>query len=99
MANLAVGYEKGGFSGRLSVQYQEKSLFTVGSRAELDGFTDDLIRWDLALSQQFGGGLSVFLNANNLSNHPERAFLGIEVLPTNEQIFGWTMDLGVKYKF
>ena len=70
MANVSVGYEKGGFSGRLSVQYLEKSLFTVGNRAELDGFTDDSIRWDLALSQRFSQGLNVFLNANNLSNHP-----------------------------
>ncbi|MCH8962686.1 MAG: TonB-dependent receptor, partial [Bacteroidetes bacterium] len=65
VANVSVGYEKGGFSGRLSVQYLEKSLFTVGSRAELDGFTDDSVRWDLALSQRFSRGLSVFLNANN----------------------------------
>lgn len=99
VANASLGYEKGGFSGRISFQYQDQALVFVGSRPELDGYTDDLRRWDLSVSQKLASGLDVILTVNNLTNNPERAFLGIETLPTNEQIFGWSMDLGVKYKF
>lgn len=99
VANVSLGYEKGGFSGRISFQYQDQALVFVGSRPELDGYTDDLRRWDLSVSQELASGLDVILTVNNLTNNPERAFLGIETLPTNEQIFGWSMDLGVKYKF
>ncbi|MGA7305573.1 MAG: TonB-dependent receptor, partial [Rhodothermales bacterium] len=99
VANASIGYEKGGFSGRISFQYQDQALVFVGSRPELDGYTDDSRRWDLSVSQEVASGLDVILTVNNLTNNPERAFLGIETLPTNEQIFGWSMDLGVKYKF
>jgi TonB-dependent receptor len=99
VANISLGYEKGGFSGRVSFQYQDEALFFVGSRRELDGYIDDLKRWDISVSQRLRTGLEVILTVNNLSNNPERAFLGIETLPTNEQIFGWSMDLGVKYRF
>ncbi|HLE55831.1 MAG TPA: TonB-dependent receptor, partial [Rhodothermia bacterium] len=99
VANVSLGYERGGFSGRVSFQYQDEALYFVGSRSELDGYTDDLIRWDLSVAQEIVAGLDLMLTVNNMTNNPERAFLGIETLPTNEQIFGWSADIGVKYKF
>ncbi len=99
IANLSVGYEKRGFTARVSVLFQEKSLITVGTRDELDGFTDETVRWDIAFSQKFGGGLSTFFNLNNFSDAPEGAFLGISAFPTREEFFGWTGDLGVRYRF
>jgi outer membrane receptor protein involved in Fe transport len=97
LANVSVGYEKWGFSGRLSVTYQGKSLQTIGTRSELDGYTDAYIRWDAAFSQKIGGGISLFLNLNNITNQPEQAYLGFAVFPTREQYFGWTGDLGVRF--
>jgi len=97
IANFAIGYEKGGFSGRLSMTYQGESIQYVGSRQELDGFTDAYIRWDLILQQKVMDGLNIFLNINNLTNRPEKAYLGIESFLTDEQYYGWTADLGVKY--
>ncbi|MGE5351922.1 MAG: TonB-dependent receptor [Acidobacteriota bacterium] len=99
MGNVAVGYEKGGFSGRLSVILQGKSLAVVGPTAELDGYTDKSIRFDVSLSQKLFEGFSFFLNANNLTDLPERSFLGAESFPTKEEYYGWTLDVGVKYKF
>ncbi|MGE5496636.1 MAG: TonB-dependent receptor [Syntrophothermus sp.] len=99
MGNLAVGYEKGGFSGRLSVILQGKSLSAVGPTAELDGYTDKSVRFDISVQQKLFGGLSLFMNANNLSNIPDKSYLGGESFPTKEQYFGWTTDIGVKYKF
>ena len=101
IANLSLGYEKGGFSGRLSMIYQGESLALVGTRSELDGFTDDLVRWDLALTQKIGAlkGTSFFANVNNLSNRPEISYLGIAAFPTAEEYFGWTFSAGVRYAF
>ena len=99
IANLSVGYEKGGFTGRISMIYQGPSLQFVGTRGELDGFTNTFARWDLAVQQKIGRGLSVYLNVNNLTDRPEAAFLGIETFATVEEFFGWTADLGVRYKF
>jgi len=36
---------------------------------------------------------------NNFTNNSEGAFLGKVDYPTREEYFGWTMDLGVRYKF
>ena len=98
LGNLSIGYEKGGFSGRISVVFQGKSLSYVGPRAELDGFTDQLTRWDIAIQQKLFEKISAFLNINNLSNTPESSSLGVLKYPTDEEFFGWTVDLGIKYK-
>ena len=98
IGNLAIGYEKGGFSGRLSVIFQGKSLFFVGPRPELDGFTDETTRWDLAIQQKIYDNISIYLDVNNISDRPERSLLGVWNYPTDEQFFGWTADVGIKFK-
>jgi TonB-dependent receptor len=99
IANLSIGYEKRGFSARYSLMYQGKALQNVGNRIELDGFTDTFLRQDLALQQKVTRNVSLFWNANNLSNVSEGAFLGSRQFPTEEEFFGWTADLGIRYEF
>ena len=99
LANFTLGYEKGGFSSRLSMIYQGESLSTIGTREELDGFTDSYIRWDFVLKQKMGRGFSLFLNVNNLTNQSERSYLGIRAYPTAQEYFGWTGDIGLQYEF
>jgi outer membrane receptor protein involved in Fe transport len=99
LANFAVGYEKKGFSGRLSIVFQGKSLDFVGTREELDGFTDTFAQWDLTLQQSLTGGFKVFANMNNVTNRSERAFLSQESFPTREAQFGWSADLGLRFSF
>ncbi len=97
MANFTIGYERQGFSGRLSLVYQGKSLAVIGTRAETDGYVNPYYRWDLALQQKLYGGLSVFLNVNNLSSVTERS--SNERYLTTELYYGWTTDFGIRYKF
>jgi TonB-dependent receptor len=97
--NVSIGYERGGFSGRLSLSTQGKSLSLVGERAELDGYTSEYVRWDLSLQQKIGYGLSVYTNVNNLTNVADKSYLGIERFSTSEEYYGWTLDVGIKYKF
>jgi TonB-dependent receptor len=99
LANAAIGYEKNGFSGRLSVVFQGESLQFVGTREELDGFTASFARWDLTVQQKLAAGLSLFGNVNNFTNRPEGAFLALEAFPTREEFFGWSADLGVRFTF
>ena len=99
LINVSIGYEKGGFSGRVSMLYQGISLETVGTREELDGFLDDFVRWDAAINQRISPDFTVFLNLNNFTNRAERAFLGSEAFSTYEEYFGWTVDIGVRYSF
>lgn len=99
IANFQIGYERKGFSGRVSAIYQANSLAFVGQRGELDGFTDLSLRWDLAINQRVSKHWSIFFNLNNFSNQPERAFVGNTSFVSREEFFGWTSDLGARYKF
>lgn len=99
IANFQIGYEVKGFSGRVSALYQGNSLSFVGQRAELDGFTDFSLRWDMAVSQKINKHWSVFFNLNNFSNQPERAFVGNTTFLSKEEFFSFTGDIGLRYKF
>jgi TonB-dependent receptor len=97
--NITFGYEKGGFSGRVSFLHQGQMLQTVGSRSELDGYTKSYTRVDVSASQDLFSGFSIYTNINNVTNVPDGAFLGTQAFATNEEYFGWTLDLGLHYKF
>ncbi len=99
LGNLSIGYEKGGFSGRLSAMFQGKSLAVIGQSAEFDGYTDSSVRWDLIMQQKVFKQIAIYVDANNLTNIPDKSFLGSERFPTNIEYYGWTADLGIKYKF
>jgi len=99
IANISIGYEKGDFTGRVSMIYQGSLLQTIGTREELDGFTDDFVRWDFIAQYKFIKNFKLIFNINNFSDRPEKAFLGIESFSSREEFFGWTADLGIKYSF
>ncbi|UCE07075.1 MAG: TonB-dependent receptor, partial [bacterium] len=99
IVNFSVGYEKAGFSGRISMIYQGKILKNVDLREELDEYDNDFLRWDITMQQKIFEGVSLFLNLNNISDRSEGTFLWKEVYPTSEEFFGWTADLGIRYKF
>lgn len=98
--NLSLGYEVNGFSARISLLRQGSTLQFVGDREEIDGYFRAFSRWDFALSQKIKDNWSVFYNFNNISNTPEFVFLSADQgFPIEEEYFGWTMDIGVRYRF
>ena len=99
VGNFSLGYEKGGFSGRISLVLQGESLFTVGTRRELDAFMGSFSRWDIAIRQKIKNNIEVFINLNNISNAPDRAFLGTRDFLTSDEFFGREFNIGLKYKF
>lgn len=96
--NLSLGYEKGGFVGRISLMHQGEITSSIGERSEYDIYTDSFTRIDMSLSQKILDNLNLFLNVNNLTNLSEGAYFGITDRPVDEQYFGWTADFGIKYK-
>lgn len=99
IGNISLGYEKGGFSGRVSMTYQGKALQLVGARSELDGYTNSFVRWDATFTQRLSSLFGVFLDVNNITNQPDQAYLGDIIYATNQEYFGWTADLGVRVTF
>ena len=100
--NLTVGYDVGGFSARLSFVYQDNVLTGVNrTYDELDSYTDAYKRWDLTIYQQLPWlekRLQVYLNANNITNRPDRSFVSELRKLSAVEYYGRTVDLGIRYK-
>ena len=99
IANFSLGYDLAGFSGRVSMLVQGESLSGIGTVPELDRFTGTYVRWDLSLKQQITSRASVYFNANNFTDRPDESFQVIEGFPTAQENYGWTLDLGVRYRY
>jgi TonB-dependent receptor len=98
IANVSLGYDYKGFSARVSMLYQGNTLSRIGNRIELDGFTEDYIRFDLSVKQKIGSHIEVFLNANNLTNRPDRSYEPVNHYMTSSQYYGMTADIGLRYR-
>lgn len=98
IANISLGYDRGKFSGRLSMMLQGKTLSYVGVREELDGFTDTYVRWDLSLKYDLTRTLGLYYNVNNLTNRPDESFMQTARYATSREYYGWTTDLGLTVK-
>jgi outer membrane receptor protein involved in Fe transport len=113
LVNLSLGYERGGFSARVSMIYQGVSLFaeeepdmgrlaaSVGITAEKDNYVAATTRWDLVVKQKIKENFQIFLYVNNFTNVREENFLAgsVQNLVTSSFMYGTTVDLGLTYKF
>jgi len=99
IANITLGYEKGGFSGRVSMNLQGAKLVSSGDTKFEDEYTAEYLRWDATLSQKFGKRWMVLLNLINFTNTPEQEYMYYPERPTHEEYYGWQTNLGVRYSF
>lgn len=101
--NLTIGYDVGGFSARLSYVYTDNVLVGVNrTYDELDSYTAAYKRWDLTAYQKLPwlkGQLQLYLNVNNITNTPDRAFTSELQKLSSLQYYGRTVDLGLRYQF
>ena len=111
LANFTLGYEKGGFSGRISMNYQSDALSPgrsgvgntdsgVGKVPEEDTFDQEFVRMDLALKQDLDkkGRFKLMLNINNITNTPERSYIGPSRFRNEEEFYGMTADIGIQFR-
>ena len=101
--NLTLGYDIGGFSARLTYVYTDNILVGVNrTYDELDSYTAAYRRWDFTAYQKlpwFGGRFQLYLNANNITNTPDRAFISELRKTSSVQYYGRTVDIGIRYGF
>jgi TonB-dependent receptor len=99
VGNLALIFEKWGFSGRVSLNYNGKSLFEVGKDATRDLYVDDHMQLDFSAQQQLGKNVSLFLEAINLTNEPYRVYEGSDDWTRQSEWYSWWGTIGVKLNF
>jgi TonB-dependent receptor len=101
--NFAVGYDIGGFSGRLSVFYQGDYYQSYSARRTSDPIVKQFSRWDLTLKQRLTDYLSIFFYLNNFTSVQEDNATANqrdswEALRSSRR-YGLTADLGVRFEF
>jgi TonB-dependent receptor len=95
--NVALGYDKGGFSGRLSLFFQGDYVTSVSSNRMLDVMQKGYKKWDLALKQEIKKyNMEVMLNLTNITNMYEGTFYRYKGLDQSSTIYDMLIDLGVR---
>jgi outer membrane receptor protein involved in Fe transport len=99
VGNVALWYEKAGFSGRVSWNFHGKYIDTVGGSAADDVYYDDHTQIDVNVSQRLTRNFRLFVDMLNLTNAPLRYYQGTWDRPVQEEYYRWWMSFGVRANF
>ncbi|MBO8130951.1 MAG: TonB-dependent receptor [Candidatus Marinimicrobia bacterium] len=100
IANLTLGYDYKGFSVRLSFLYQTDKVTYIAEYPEFDSRTGPYYRWDLTFRQKLNNRIELYANFNNLNEKPDETYLGADYTrPSYIEYYGFSMDVGLRYKF
>jgi TonB-dependent receptor len=99
VGNLALIFEKSGFSSRVSLNYNGKSLFEVAKDAEHDLYVDDHMQLDFSAQLDLSKNVTIFLEAINLTNEPYRVYEGSKDWTRQAEYYSWWGTIGVKLNF
>ncbi|MEE9438362.1 MAG: TonB-dependent receptor [Saprospiraceae bacterium] len=97
--NLTIGYDYKDLATRLSFLYQNNIFSNPNFFRLLRGATDDYFRVDLSMTQKLPWkGFEALLNFSNLTSSKESDSLIASGTPTRIQHYGFTLDVGIRYR-
>lgn len=106
LLNGSIGWDYKGFTSRLSLRYQGKTIEAIDPIDDLkDEISSEIFGLDLLLKQQITKGLSVSLSIVNLTQYIDDSYynasysLGEIQMPRNSEFYGLTAQLGLRYNF
>jgi len=98
MGNLALQYERGGFSVRVSGNLQGEYILEVGDDASEDVWVDEHLQWDLSASYRYRG-MRFYLEALNLTDEKYVVYEGTPQTPIQFERYKTWGRLGFNYSF
>jgi TonB-dependent receptor len=99
VGNLAVSYEKAGFSGRGSVNFHGSYIDVVGADNTQDRFYDTNRQFDFSATQKVSRNLRVYVDLLNLNDSLLRYFQSVPERVLQEEHYHWSMNFGIKVQF
>jgi len=96
--NVVLGYDLGGFSGRVSLQYQDEIFVKITADEELFENQRPFPRVDISLTQGITPQLKGFLNFINITNSYDERFLSNAGWDTYIDNFGWQVQGGLRFQ-
>lgn len=98
MGNLALQYERGGFSVRVSGNLQGDYILEVGDEAAKDRWVNDRLQWDLTATYRYRG-MKFYLEAINLSDEAYIIYEGTSQTPIQYERYKSWGRIGFNYAF
>jgi TonB-dependent receptor len=98
--NLSLGFDYSDFSIRVSMLYQTDIFTGTNYWPQLRSHTSAYRRWDLSAKQILPWfNVEVYGDVNNINSANDVSVIQGGGLPTSEQDYGLTADLGIKWNF
>ena len=95
--NIALSYEKAGFSGQLSLNYHDKYVLEYGDDSDSDVFVNTHLQLDFSASYKINENFNVFFEMVNITNEPYRTYIGSEERPYQIEYYKPWGRLGLRY--
>jgi len=99
MFNTSLYWDKHGVSARLSWQWRARWLDEVGDDSASDMWWQATRQLDLSVRYALNGHLTLFVDANNLTDEPGLRYLGSTDTPYEMEQFGRRYMAGVRVRF
>jgi len=99
VGNVAVSYEKAGFSGRAAVSFHGAYIDAVGASSRFDRYYDTNSQVDVSLNQRVTRHVRLYVDALNLNDSLLRYYQGVPDRVLQEEHYRWTLNFGVKLDF
>lgn len=97
--NLSLGFDYRGFSIRVAMVHQDDIFTSPSQWPQLRGYTAAYRRWDIAAKQRLPWfGLEIYADLNNINSAKDMAVIQGGP-PTNIQDYGFTADVGLRWRF
>jgi TonB-dependent receptor len=98
VGNLALSYEWGKFSTRLSLFYQDSYMLEVSDdpTGNEDQFRDRHFQVDISAFYKIIPQLDIFAEFVNIGNEPKVEYFGITDRPIQQEYYSWWMRAGLR---
>ncbi len=97
IGNLALSYEKYGFSGRAALNVHGKYIHSLGEAAADDIYYDRHVQLDLSASQRIRPKVRLFVELINLTDTPLRFYQGSANRPIQQEFYSWWGHVGLRF--
>ncbi|NBC84520.1 MAG: TonB-dependent receptor [Bacteroidetes bacterium] len=98
-ANLAVFFENDWLYIKLSANYHDAFLHTLGADPDLDEFYDEAWHFDFTANISATDQITVFTDIINLTNEPLKYYLGSPDRILQQEYYSWWGRIGLKFNF
>jgi TonB-dependent receptor len=98
IANVMLGYEKGGFDFRVAMKYRDRYIDELVD-PDYDRYTSEHTQWDVTAKYRFSDNWLVYAEVTNLGDEPEHYYAGKRSRLYQYDEYGTISAIGIQYNF